>query len=120
MHPRVVVPVAKGSSFPERDGSGAACPASGHGQVLQEQEWGEAILPSRGGMEGRDGWGWLRRPEGSGSQLLCYLWLPISWELGRLSEDTRSSPRSLLLLCSLRAPDWLTPALHPHGDHRGG
>jgi len=50
VHPWVVVLMAKGSSFPERDRNEAACPGSGQGQHLQEQDRDKPVFP------GGEGW----------------------------------------------------------------
>lgn len=42
-------------------------------------------------------------------------------ELGQVVRGHKEQPTvTAVTLFSLGAPDWLTPALHPHGDHRGG
>lgn len=67
-----IAPLANGSSFPGRVRCGAACPGSGPSQYLQEQERSQASLPSRDRGQTQTQ-GWLCRPEGSSSQLLCSL-----------------------------------------------
>lgn len=99
MHPWAVAPLAKGSSFLQRDGGGAACLGSGQGQRLQEQERGQASLPGRAGMEDRDKAGSADlKAVAASSSAPCNFPSHGTWlaELGRLSEDTRSSPQSLL------------------------
>lgn len=79
-------------------------------------------------QEMRDGgqrWGWLCRREGSARQLLCSLTLPLSWDLacraGQAVRGHKEQPTvTAVTLLPLGALDWLLPALHPHGDHRGG
>lgn len=96
MHPQVVASLVKGSSFPEGDRGGAACPGSGRSQRLQEQD------RDKPAFSGAEGWGTEVRlaadlkAVAARSSATCDFLSHKSWpaDLARLSEDTRSSLQS--------------------------
>lgn len=121
VHPQVVALLVKGSSFPERDEDGASTWGLAKARVCISRRWDKSACP---GGEGQR-WGWLCMCESSARQLLCSLTLPLSWDLACIAgQVVRGHKEQLTVtavtLHSLGALDWLTPALHPHGDHRGG